>query len=104
MKPFLAALVALLVLACSSSSASSTVGTWTTDAGATTLVLQDDGAFVMDTRKKQHITGKWSLVGSDLTLTSDGAGGMSGSFSGKVEGGQLKLQFGPKESVYERKK
>jgi hypothetical protein len=80
----------------------SAAGRWVTDEGATTLVLGGDGAFVMDTKKGQHVTGTWILDGTTLSMTGGGEGAISGSFSGTLEDGVLKIRMGPKEVVYER--
>jgi len=83
--------------------AASAIGKWTADAGATTLQLDAGGAFVMDTKKGQHVTGTWTLEGTKLTLTGGGEGAIAGTLGGTLEGDTLKLRMGPKDVVYERK-
>lgn len=81
----------------------SATGTWTTDEGATSLVIDSDGSFAMDTKKGQHVTGTWVLDGTKLTMTGGGEGAISGSFTGTLGDSTLEMQMGPQTTVYTRK-
>jgi uncharacterized lipoprotein NlpE involved in copper resistance len=83
-------------------SATGVAGTWVTDAGATKLVLERDGTFVMDTKKGQHVTGTYALDGTSLKMTGGGEGAISGTFSGSLVGSTIELKFGPRTAVFER--
>jgi hypothetical protein len=93
----LALLVCLFFAACGGGGIA---GTYEADEGKATLVLADGGTFTMDTAKKQHIEGTFTVDGSTITMTSSGPQGMT--VKGTLDGGDIRVAFGPKETVYRK--
>ncbi len=97
--------LSLLVLsACGPGSAGSQpAGKWADADGKASLELKADGAFAMDTKKGQHITGTWKLEGERLSLTGQGgAGDVAGTFHGTLKDGRIQIQFGPSTLVLKK--
>ena len=72
------------------------VGEWVGDGGATTLVLDEHDAFILDTKAGQHLTGTWVFDDPVLSMTGGGEDAMARAFTGTLKGDVLRLRMRPK--------